>query len=441
MIQSRHKAGTKEYYEAELQRLRESALPGEVKKKIESFLIHAEHSQDLGYNRLRFHASNLRLFMLGMIKEGLEDKILNPELEDIERGLAFQKHRELMHGKGTLSEWSLESFKSSVKRFYGWLGFSEIAKSIKFKGKVNYKQKPDYIISQDQVDLLIRACDNARDKAIISLLFDSGMRIGELLTLRIKDAAFDDYGLRIVVSGKTGVRKIRVLGDSVGYLKGWLNSHSDPFNEDAWLFCGLGHDMRGKSTIGSDMSHSQIYSMLLKVKNRAVKLGFPPNMRINPHKFRHNMATTLSTKVSESVLEKQMGWTLASKMTRIYLHFSDESVDDAILQSAGIKKPKKESETRKTKLCMRCKTLNPASHEFCLQCGMVLGMAKAEKFVEDSTKVTDTLLDGNLIGEGEKDILASAKSIDLARQLLVVLERLKQDPKRFAELKELLREK
>jgi len=45
------------------------------------------------------------------------------------------------------------------------------------------------------------------------------MRIGELLTLRIKDVVFDNYGMRTMVSGKMGVRNVRVIGDSIGYLK------------------------------------------------------------------------------------------------------------------------------------------------------------------------------------------------------------------------------
>ena len=42
-----------------------------------------------------------------------------------------------------------------------------------------------------------------------------GCRIGELLTLRVKDLEFDDYGMRLTVKEKTGVRKVRVVRNSV----------------------------------------------------------------------------------------------------------------------------------------------------------------------------------------------------------------------------------
>jgi len=123
------------------------------------------------------------------------------------------------------------------------------------------------------VNPLIASCDNARDKAIISLLYDSGMRIGKLLMLRIKDVVFDNYDMRTIVSGKMGVRNVRVIGDSIGYVKGWLNVHPDPFNLEAWLFRGIGHDMEGRQNTSEALYHQPIYAMFRKVKNRAIPKG------------------------------------------------------------------------------------------------------------------------------------------------------------------------
>jgi len=39
-----------------------------------------------------------------------------------------------------------------------------------------------------------------------------GVRVGELFSIRIKDVSFDDYGMRVLVSGKTGVRVVRAIG-------------------------------------------------------------------------------------------------------------------------------------------------------------------------------------------------------------------------------------
>jgi len=45
---------------------------------------------------------------------------------------------------------------------------------------------------------------NPRDKAFISLLYESGCRIGELLNLKIKNVEFDANGAVLIVNVKTG---------------------------------------------------------------------------------------------------------------------------------------------------------------------------------------------------------------------------------------------
>ena len=187
------KVGTQKYYEYELDRLRNSKIGPDSKKKIKQFLDYLENVEELSYNRLYFHAINLRV-----LAEGMGNSFISPATDDIIEALAKQRKR-------NLSEWTIEGYKATLKRFYYWLGKPDVVKDIKFKSKskINYKKKPDWRISQEEVDLLIASCDNARDKAIISLLYDSGMRIGEILTLRIKDVVFDNYVMGTMVSGKT----------------------------------------------------------------------------------------------------------------------------------------------------------------------------------------------------------------------------------------------
>lgn len=441
MMRKEFQAGTKEYYMDELRRVQESQLPDEVKAKIQAFLNHFQHSeQELSYNRLRFHASNLRIFFMGLVRLGIGDSILNPTAEDIENGLAFQRNR-TPYGKeeGEMSEWTLEGYKASLKKFYKWLGKPDPVRDIKYKSKVNYKRKPDFIIPQEHADLLVQAADNSRDKAIISMLYDTGIRVGELMTLRIKDVEFDDYGMQLVVSGKTGVRKVRAIGDSVGYTKEWMNVHPDPFNPSAWLFCGIGHDMRGKSNLKEPVTHAVIYQMLKKVKARAVEMGFPEGVRINPHKFRHNRASQLAPRISESVLERAMGWVPASKMSRIYVHLDNEAVDRAILEANGIKKEKKAPEVRKSRMCLRCKTLNPANHKFCLQCGRPLDYNELELLEERERETIGKLKESDIIDGPDKDLLSElTEDPELqSEMLLLILKKLKKQGK-FDELRGLI---
>jgi len=406
-------------YPSELGRLERSDLRPEVKNRIKEFLSYLQAREELSEERLYFYSVKLRK-IAGIMGE----TFLDPDDKDVEKAL------NTIRSNPSYSEWTIEGFKQAFKKFYKWNGNEDSVKWIKRNNKPNYKKKPDFIITQGEVDLLISSCDNARDKAIFSLLYDTGVRIGELLSIRIKDVSFDDYGMRVLVSGKTGVRMVRAIGDSVGYVRAWLNVHPDQFNEDAFLFVKF-KDPREALDIGS------LYRMFNKVKHRAIKIGFPPNKRINPHKFRHNRATELASKVKGPVLEKEMGWVPSSRMTRVYIHLSDDDVDKAILEAHGIKVEKKAESARRARICLYCKAPNPGNAKYCLQCGRPLDYDEAKLLDERVEKVTDILKKSDLISDTEKQILDNISPDAMDEILAVILKSLRENGK-FDDLRRLV---
>ena len=116
--------------------------------------------------------------------------------------------------------------------------------------------------------------------------------------MRIKDLRFDDYGAIISVTGKTGFREVRIIGNSIYYLKEYLNDH--PLKDhDSWLFIMKNNER---------MSYDEVRSMILRAKRRS---GI--KRRIYPHLFRHTRASIMASKVAEAPLESQMGWVHGSR--------------------------------------------------------------------------------------------------------------------------------
>jgi integrase len=408
----------------ELRRLENEKIPKASIDKIKEFLTYLKSREELSDKRLYFYSNYLRT-----IARTMGNEFVNPSDQDIEKALMVQRTRDGKRGK--LSEWSIEGYKQAVKKFYSWMGKPEVVAWIKRNNRPNYKVKPDFTISQEEVDLLIASCNNARDKAIFSLLYDTGIRIGEMLSLRIKDVQFDEYGMRLLVTGKTGTRRVRATGDSVGYLRAWLNVHPDQFNDDAWLFCKIGHETSGKSNLKEQLEGGQVYRVFHRVRERAIELGFPKSKRVNPHKFRHNRASQLAPKISESILEKQMGWVPSSKMTRVYVHLNDEDSDYAILEAQGIRPERKPIEVRKTKTCLNCKTPNPYMSKYCLQCGRPLEYEENEILNRKIELAADRLEKTGALGETEKVLISSLKeNPELeAELLLAILKGLKKNGK------------
>ena len=152
-----------------------------------------------------------------------------------------------------------------MKRFYGWYEdgkFLDAVNKIKRGNHRSQEKKPKEIVTQSDLKAMLSACNNVRDRAVISVLYDSGCRIGEILTLRVKDIEFDEFGMRLTVKGKTGVRKVRAVGDSVPTMREYMQEYLR-MNADDFVFIQLTGTKHG-----DPMKWSQVYTMIRKVLKR-----------------------------------------------------------------------------------------------------------------------------------------------------------------------------
>lgn len=263
-------------------------------------------------------------------------------------------------------------FKATVKRFHKWLNggeeYPDCVRWIRTGSRKNNDTLPEDLLTEDEVKKLIESCRNPRDRAIVSVLWESGCRIGELLTLRNKNVTFDATLTRITVHGKTGSRRVPLL-DSTPYLAEWLENHPMRNEPEAPLWIGIG-------TVGRDESlgYPPVRKMLQDVAGRA---GI--KKKVNPHNFRHSRATKLANHLTEAQMNQYFGWVAGSDVPSTYVHLSGRDVDKAILRMRGVVEPIEEEEenTLAPKACPRCNLTNKATGKFCTRCGAVLDMRTA----------------------------------------------------------------
>jgi integrase/recombinase XerD len=101
------------------------------------------------------------------------------------------------------------------------------------------------------------------------------------------------------------------------------------------------------------------------------------NKRVNPYIFRHTRLTYLAQVLTEAQLCEFAGWEIGSDMSRKYVHLSGRDVDEALLKSYGLIKPKEAKEVRVPKKCSRCGTPNRSDAELCQRCGLALSVEAA----------------------------------------------------------------
>ncbi|WP_456468939.1 tyrosine-type recombinase/integrase [Archaeoglobus sp.] len=269
-------------------------------------------------------------------------------------------HYQLLKANGDVSDSSVFEVKKTLKKFFKWYGREELVSWFSV-GDVKNKLSPMDLITEEEFQRMMDACTNSRDRAFISLLYESGARIGEIGSMRIKDVSFDEYGAVVwLPRSKTVRRKLRVVYSS-RYLAEWIADH--PLKND--LEAPLWIKLTGKRRLQA-VEYKDVHAQLKKIAKRA---GI--KKRIYPHLFRHTRATRLLAKVPESVGAKYMGWVPGSDMVRVYVHLASEDVDEAILQLHGIK-TNGNGQDLEVKQCPRCLMVNPTKSRFCSRCGLPL---------------------------------------------------------------------
>ena len=261
-----------------------------------------------------------------------------------------------------------------VKKFFEFLGKKDLY--INFKPRfVKKKIKlPEELLTQEEVNQMIQKARTIRDKALIAVLYESGCRIGELLTRKIKHMMFDKYGGALIVDGKTGQRRVRLI-QSVPLLANYISNHPHG-NPESYLWISL-------NNYTTPIMHRVIMKMLDEAAKRA---GIKKH--VHPHLFRHSRATHLANKLTEQQLKVYFGWTNASEMASVYVHLSGRDVDDAILKLNGIEIDSKECNTiaQETIACFRCSAKVHISSKICSKCGMILSEKEAFEMKDANDK-------------------------------------------------------
>lgn len=206
------------------------------------------------------------------------------------------------------TDWTKHDYKLSLKVYLRFIGQQDLAELVHFS-KVHGYKLPEELITPEEIFDLMDAWGRLEDHAFLFSLYESGCRIGEILTMQRKHVMFDTLGAVLIVDGKTGMRRLRII-ESAPVLDEYISSGS--FRQDQRIF-------------------PETYRAYAKrIKVMAARAGI--EKRIYPHLFRHSRATYLASFLTEAQLCAYMGWTIGSAMPRIYVHLAGADLDQALMK-------------------------------------------------------------------------------------------------------------
>ncbi len=174
------------------------------------------------------------------------------------------------------SKVTVDNVRRNISSFFSWLEEEDyILKSpMRRIHKIKTKTVVKETISDEGIEKLRDCCTQIRDKAIIDLLYSTGIRVGELVNLNIEDVDLEER--ECVVIGK-GDKERRVYFDAKTkiHLKEYIDARRD---QNSALFV----------TLDAPFDRLKISGVEIRLRELGQSVGLT---KIHPHKFRRTMAT------------------------------------------------------------------------------------------------------------------------------------------------------
>ena len=176
---------------------------------------------------------------------------------------------------------SIQRHLSSAKGFFRFLKKNNLIGSSPFELVTAPKSSntlPDVLSPEDVEQLLNFKPSNTieiRDMAIVELMYSSGLRVSETVSINISDFEENMSFLRVI--GKGSKTRLVPMGRfAINAINNWLNEREKISNNTDALF------------LNSKGSRLSVRSIQLRLKKMAIKQGLPP---VHPHMLRHSFAT------------------------------------------------------------------------------------------------------------------------------------------------------
>ena len=191
--------------------------------------------------------------------------------------------------------------------------------------KVKEPKKKLETLTKDQVMQLAHATTNIRDEFLIHLLFETGLRIGEALSLYISDFKRDykaGYHIQLVNRGelkngaklKTDERKIEISSDLMDLYDDYLYEILDELEtETNFLFVKL----KGANK-GEPLEYTDVQSLFKRLKKKT-------GIDAHAHLLRHTHASIYyQTTKDIKLVQERLGHSQIQTTMNIYVHQTDE---------------------------------------------------------------------------------------------------------------------
>ena len=167
------------------------------------------------------------------------------------------------------------------------------------------------VLSKEEVKALLEAIQNQKHRAMLSLIYGCGLRMGELLRLHPKDV---DSNRNVLIISQSKGKKDRIVPLSEKLIE-MLRAYFVAFRPATWLFEGQ---------VAGEQYSERSLQMVMKMAVKKAKIHKPATL----HWLRHSYATHLHESGTDIRFIQELLGHKSSRTTEIYTHVSTRSIQN-----------------------------------------------------------------------------------------------------------------
>jgi len=227
-----------------------------------------------------------------------------------------------------LASMSQARILSGIKTWFKFLNYTEILDTnpAELIETNRITRKMPVVLSVEEINRMISAIDlstetGQRNRAMIELLYGSGLRVSELITIKLSDIHFDEEYLRVIGKGNSE-RLVPISNVSIKQILLYVNHNRKQLDvkkgEEDYVFL----NRRGRH-----LTRDMVFKIIC---NLASEAGI--NKKISPHTFRHTFATHLVENGADLRVVQEMLGHKSILTTEIYTHIDNHYLRQSIVE-------------------------------------------------------------------------------------------------------------
>ena len=276
------------------------------------------------------------------IERGLSKNTIDSYSRDLEKLLIYLENHKVIYSPITIDEDTVQNFIydiakkvnprsqariiSGLRSFFDYLIFEDYRKTnptdLIEAPKIGRKL-PD-TLSEDEINQLISAIDlshpqGERNRTILETMYSCGLRVSELINLKISDLFFDEGFIRVIGKGNKQ-RFVPIHDNAQKYILLYINNIRNHLTAQKGFEDTVFLNRRGKG-----LTRQMIFIIL---KDLSIKLEW--TKKISPHTLRHSFATHLLKNGADLRAIQQMLGHESITTTEVYVHLDKSYLKEVV---------------------------------------------------------------------------------------------------------------